>query len=243
MEHSAELDKIKPRGSDKRHACRAQILRVPIFRAIPLLLAVSLTGCSGHSGPFSMFSGIAAKPPPAAPGLASPFPHLASVPAKPTTLSAADQQHIRAQLEAANQAGHAALLPAPPAPAPSSAAVPAPQTPPPGPPLLIGFPRNSAIIPRAQHLLLRQFVQGRGPAPAVIAAGFAPTPNAEGLRLALRRALAIADQLTNAGLPLADIRLAALTTGHGGFAQLVYDVPPQSSAKPKPSAKPAKDRS
>ncbi len=242
-----------------------------------MALAGALGGCSGHSGPFSLITGARTKPAAPAPGLAAPFPHLSSVPAKPATLSVNDQQQIRAQLEAANQAGRAALAQPEPA-APEQAkpgqaelgqaelgqakvgpaakpvtSAPAPQA----PPLLIAFAPGSAIIPRAQHASLRLLAQQRGAAPAgaapagtapagaapaILAGGFAPDNDTAGLRLALRRALAIANQLADAGLPLADIRLAALASGRGGFAELLYDAPSHPPAAPDSVAKPLKDR-
>jgi hypothetical protein len=248
VEHSDKPYGIKPRGWVHGHAPGAML------GVLAVSLVLGLTGCAGQSGPFSMFHGMAAKPPAPAPGLAAPFPHLSSVPAKPATLSAADQQQIRAQLEAANKAALAALAPAQAAPS-GSAALPIHQAPmhqapmhqapmhqalAQAAPLLIGFAPGSAIIGHKQRVLLRNLAQRRGTAPAMLAAGFAPAGDAPGLRLALHRALAIADQLTDAGLPLADIRLAALTAGHGGFAALVYDALPPPQATPASVAKPIK---
>jgi outer membrane protein OmpA-like peptidoglycan-associated protein len=179
-----------------------------------------------------MFHGMTAKPPPPAPGLNAPFPNLSSVPAKPKAFSAESQRQVRAQLEAANQAARAQLQP----PAPAHETMPAAAAPRQAPPLLIGFAPGSAIVQRRQRAALRDLVRRRGDAAAILAAGFAPSADAAGLNLALHRALAIADQLTNAGLPPAEIRLAALASGHGGVAELIYPSPSQ------PRSVPSKDR-
>ena len=220
VNHRVKPSRFKPGRPGSRHA-----------RIAPVLLVLALAGCSSQSGPFAVFRTMRAKPPSPAPGLNAPFPNLATVPAKPSMLPTADQQQIRAQLEAANAAAQAQLQPVPPAPA-------APPPPPPrqAPPLLIGFTPRSAIIPRRQRILLRNLAAGHGDASAILAAGFAPEATSAGLQLALLRALAIANELTSAGLPAGDIRLAALASGHGGFAELLHDPPPQpppSGTKPK----------
>jgi hypothetical protein len=188
------------------------------------LLPAMLAGCSGQSGPFSMIHHIiggssSGKPPPA-PGLNAPFPNLASVPPKPHALPEQEQTRIETRLQTANAAARAQL-----ASGAASHAVPAPRPSP--PPVLIGFTPHSAIIPRKELGILRGMIKKPAGASAILAAGFGGTMDAAGLRLGLYRALAIANALTAAGIPPQDIRLAALASGHGGFAQWLYDTVPQ----------------
>jgi len=209
--------------------------------AFSVVLAFSLVGCSGAVGLYHSFEGGAiAQNRQAPPGANQPFPNLADVPAAPTATPVGAQAAIAAQaregvstpspgalagltLPAAappvpNLPGltlpAAVLTPAAPAPAPVAAA-PAPK--PPGPPQAIAFAPGSAILPPGQASVLMKFAAQRDGA-QIRVCGFG-----EGaLPLAVSRARRIADALTAAGVPPTDIRIAAMASGSGGFAQLVY---------------------
>jgi hypothetical protein len=174
----------------------------------------------------------------APPGADKPYPNLADVPVAPTATPAGAQEAIAAQARegvsapspgalagltlpaaappAPNVPGLRLTAPPPAAPAPAPvAAASAPR--PPGPPEAIAFPPGSAILPYDQASVLTQLAAKRGGA-QIRACGFG-----EGaLPLALARARRIADALTAAGVPPADISIAAMASGSGGFAQLVY---------------------
>jgi len=210
--------------------------------AFLVVLAFSLGGCSGPVGLYHSFEGGAiAQSRQAPPGADKPFPNLADVPAAPTATPAGAQEAIAAQ--ARGEAGGVSTpspgalagltlpeapppvpkvpgvrLTAPPPAAPVSAPVaeaPAPK--PPGPPVGIAFAPGSAILPAAQASVLTKLAAKRAGA-QIRVCGFG-----EGaLPLAVSRARRIADALTAAGVPPTDIRIAAMASGSGGFAQLVY---------------------
>ncbi|HQT73777.1 MAG: hypothetical protein B7Z59_07050 [Acidiphilium sp. 37-67-22] len=185
--------------------------------AIMALAGLALSGCAAYSPEALLHryeGGVINSGPPPAPGLESPWPNLAAVPARPVSLSPAAQTSIRTRLEAANRGqnslgGHP---PASPKPAPPAPAV---------PPLRLGFAPRGAVLSSTQLALLRGFAARRGGHP-VIAAGFAPADEPESLRLALLRATAVANALEAAGVPPSDIRIEALAGGRGGVAQVIY---------------------
>lgn len=209
--------------------CRAQLGCNP--RTTPLIAfcaALLLAGCSGPQALYRQIAG--GPPPPPPPGLHQPFPNLASVPPKPAALPARTRAGVRQRLEAANAAQHA--LAAPPGsaarPAAASAAKPAaPRA------VLVGFPRNSAIVPDAGKTALRALAERRGDR-RILAGGFSGAFSghafgAASLRLALLRATAVANVLTDAGVPAEAIRLDALAGGAGGAAVLLEN--PRNRAK------------
>jgi outer membrane protein OmpA-like peptidoglycan-associated protein len=106
----------------------------------------------------------------------------------------------------------------PPAPPARRAALPD------GPPILLGFRPDSAILDAQGQEALKALAVARGGA-TIRVGGFgdqAATPDAAALTLAVRRARRIADALTAAGVPPDAITLVAASAGSGGFAQLVY---------------------
>jgi outer membrane protein OmpA-like peptidoglycan-associated protein len=185
------------------------------------------------------------------PGSDLPYPNLASVPPAPAVLTASEQQAVQAQLSATRPAPASPealaglTLPAsapplpnvpginwqglPTAPAPAPAAPPAPTVVqrPDGPPILLAFPPKSALLSAQAQTALKALAQARGSA-KIRAGGFGGqspdlnAPDAAALTLALYRARRIADALTAAGVPAAEITLVASAAGSGGFAQLVY---------------------
>jgi outer membrane protein OmpA-like peptidoglycan-associated protein len=109
------------------------------------------------------------------------------------------------------------VRPPPPQPAPRAAL-------PDGPPVLLGFQPDSAILNAQGQEALKALAVARGGA-AIRVGGFgdqAAMPDAAALTLAVRRARRIADALTAAGVPPGAITLVASAAGSGGFAQLVY---------------------
>lgn len=188
--------------------------------AFLLVALFALQGCATYN-PVTVFhnmeGGDPAKAPPPAPGLADPSPNLASVPPKPLAVSPAEQAAVFNRLQAANRGQHALA-----APGGGVAPVATPVTAPAElPPLLVGFQPGRAIVPYRDAVALRGLAARRGAA-RIAAIGFAPAQTTPDLELALRRATAIADVLTAAGVPGAAIRIEALTTGRGGAAQLLY---------------------
>ena len=211
--------------------------------AFLMVLAFSLGGCSGPVGLYHSFEGGAiAQSRQAPPGADKPYPNLADVPAAPTAAPAGAQEAIAAQARGEaggvstpspgalagltlpvapppvpNVPGVRLTAPPPPAaPAPAPVAA-APVPKPPGPPVGIAFAPGSAILPAAQASVLTQLAARRAGAQIQVC-GFG-----EGaLPLAFSRARRIADALTAAGVPPKDIRITAMASGSGGFAQLVY---------------------
>lgn len=202
----------------KWHRTQSRYTRLPLsLAAIGAVLL--LGGCSGTEALYRQITGGPAPPPP--PGLNEPYPNLASVPPKPKALSESTQATVRSGLETANQAQNALggakpQAPKPPRPAASPA------------PVLVAFPAHSAILPYDQKAALRALVARRGNR-RILAAGFAPATDSAagqsaGLKLALMRANAIANVLTEAGVPQNAIRLDALIGDQGGAA-LVLEKP------------------
>ena len=202
-----------------------------IVAVMAALAVIALSGCAAYS-PAALLhryeGGVISSGPPPAPGLDSPWPNLASVPPRPTSISPADQAALRGRLEAANRGQNLMAGHEPPAPA---AAPPPPSV----PPLRLGFRPREAVLSPAQIALLGAFAARRAGRP-IAAIGFAPGRDPAGLRLALLRATAIANALEVAGVPAADIRLEALASGRGGAAQMLYP-------RHKPTTPDAQDRS
>ncbi len=101
---------------------------------------------------------------------------------------------------------------------------PAPAEPAFGQPVLLAFPKGSAILDPKGQRGLRDLALARGTA-RIRVGGFGEQksgPDEAALKLALRRARRIADALTAAGVPPSAISLMAAAVGSGGFAQLVY---------------------
>jgi hypothetical protein len=119
-------------------------------------------------------------------------------------------------------------LPEAPAPA-ETAAAPAPvAVKPDGPPILLAFQPQSALLNAEGKTALSALAKARGSA-KIRVGGFGeqnaatdPVPDEAALTLALYRARRIADALTAAGVPPHKITLVASAAGSGGFAQLVY---------------------
>lgn len=182
-----------------------------------LAATLALSGCSTYN-PVTLLhryeGGTIGAQPPSAPGLDAPWPNLASVPAKPPPVPAAEQARVRNRLEASNLAQNrlgGQVLPE----KPTSAPVPH------EPPLRIAFRPGNAVLTPADMRVLRALAARRGDN-AIAAIGFAPDADAAGLRLALLRATAIANALTAAGVPADHVRLEALASGRGGAAQVIY---------------------
>ncbi len=192
--------------------------------AIMALSSLALSGCAAYSPEALLHryeGGVISSGPPPAPGLQSPWPNLATVPARPVSLSPQAQTAIRTRLQAANRGqnslgGHhpASSKPAPPIP--------------PVPSLRLGFAPRRAVLSSRQVALLRGFAAQRDGHP-VLAAGFAPENAPGSLRLALLRAVAIANALEAAGVPPASIRIEALAGGRGGAAQVLYPRDPSTT--------------
>jgi hypothetical protein len=208
------------RMSQLRERCARGLRRSGLAAAILSLL--TLAGCATYD-PLTAYhhyeGGVIGQNPPPAPGLHDKFPNLASVPPKPPVLSPLVQRAVRQQLLEANQHQTAAPDPgagaAPPATTIATAA-PAPVA----PPLLVGFQPGRAILSHQDQMALRALAAHRGGG-TIAAIGFAPAQTPADLALALQRATAIANVLTEAGVPATAVRLEALTTGRGGAAQLL----------------------
>jgi outer membrane protein OmpA-like peptidoglycan-associated protein len=116
-------------------------------------------------------------------------------------------------------------LPQPVAPVRPPPAQPAPKTEvPDGPPILLAFRPNSALLSPDGQTALKALAVARGDA-TIRVGGFGEQgamPDAAALTLGLRRARRIADALSAAGVPPQAITLTAAAAGSGGFAQLVY---------------------
>lgn len=215
---------IPPRRQPRSVTIRSRsvVVRSRGIMVLPVVLA--LTGCASVN-PVTLFhryeGGVIAHNPPPPPGLDDPYPNLASVPPRPSPIPQSVQQSVRSALEAENTRQNA--LPAPgiaaskPAPSPRPARRTETE--------LIRFRPGEAILPRTQQNALRALAARRGGA-RIAAIGFAPDRTEPGLRLAMLRATAIADELTRAGVPASAIRIEALATGRGGAAQLIYDSAP-----------------
>lgn len=208
--------------------------------AFSFVAALALSGCSVPVGLYHDVEGGAiskTRQPP--PGMNLPYPNLANVPPPVQPAAPGTQAAIAAQAHSGVSAPSAAALagltlpqavpplpdvpgltlPATPTPVPPPAVAEAPPPPPkpPGPPITIGFPPKTALLPFAAGKTLAAVAAGRGDA-TVIAGGFGDGS----LPLALARARRLADALTAAGVPPGDIRLTAAADGSGGFVQLVY---------------------
>jgi len=119
----------------------------------------------------------------------------------------------------------------PPTPTPhviTYAAPPPPPPPPPRPvdgaPVSLAFKPGSAVLESGVVDALQKFAAQRGDA-TVLVGGFGETgavADETALALALNRARAIADALTAAGVPAADVTMLAMAGGDGGFVQLTY---------------------
>ncbi|EGO95078.1 hypothetical protein [Acidiphilium sp. PM] len=96
-----------------------------IVAVMAALAVIALSGCAAYS-PAALLhryeGGVISSGPPPAPGLDSPWPNLASVPPRPTSISPADQAALRGRLEAANRGQNLMAGHEPPAPAAAPAA-------------------------------------------------------------------------------------------------------------------------
>jgi outer membrane protein OmpA-like peptidoglycan-associated protein len=93
-----------------------------------------------------------------------------------------------------------------------------------GPPILLAFKSDSAILNADGQAALQALAVARGSA-TIRVGGFGEqiaAPDAAALQLGVARARRIADALTAAGVPPAAITMTASAGGYGGFAQLVY---------------------
>jgi len=101
---------------------------------------------------------------------------------------------------------------------------PAVQELPDGPPILLAFPPDSAILNPDAQLALKALALARGAATIRVGGfgGQVSAPDAAALRLGVARARRISDALTAAGVPATAITMTASAAGSGGFAQLVY---------------------
>jgi outer membrane protein OmpA-like peptidoglycan-associated protein len=109
-------------------------------------------------------------------------------------------------------------------PVPARPLAPAAAKPPDGPPILLAFQPDSAMLDAPSKKALQALAIARGGA-RVRVGGFGEQhsgPDAAALALALSRARRIADALTAAGVPPDAITLVAAAAGSGGFAQLLY---------------------
>lgn len=205
----------KPQGTIRRTLAASSFVAL----LFPMLLA--LAGCSTYN-PVTLFhryeGGVIGTEPPPAPGLAAPWPNLASVPPRPAMLPSAEQARVRSRLEAANRNQNMLGGQAPPAA--RSTPVPPQQK-----PVRVSFRPGAALLSPAELDALHALARRRGNH-RIAAIGFAPNRNAAGLELALLRATAIANALTAAGVPGSAIRIEALATGRGGVAQVIYDHKP-----------------
>ena len=189
---------------------------------VSFALLAPLAGCASPINRFHAYEGgVIAQHPPPPPGLNRPYPNLSAVPPRPQAISPADQRAIRAGLLAENSKENQL-------PAPAGGVSIAAKTPPVSrviPPLLLGFAPGSAILSTTERQMVSAFAAQRGTL-MIRAAGFAAERNQAGLRLALLRATAIANALTDSGVPGSFIRLAALTGAQGGAVQLFVPTHP-----------------
>jgi len=205
-------------------------------------LCFGLAGCSVPIGWYHDVEGGAIaqqrQPPP---GSDQPYPNLANVPPQPAALpgnaAASISAAVHGTATGVSPASPGALaglelpgappplpdvpgmeaLPASPSTPPVPAAPPAPP-PPNGPPIALGFPPHSAVLPFTDIKPIEVFAKARGGA-NILVGGFG---DGTSLSLALARAQRLADALTADGVPPGAIRLVAQRAGSGGFAQLVY---------------------
>jgi outer membrane protein OmpA-like peptidoglycan-associated protein len=80
------------------------------------------------------------------------------------------------------------------------------------------------VLDHESAVALRNLAAGAGTSNLLVG-GFgdaAGTGDQAALQLAVARARRLADALTAAGIPAANIRLVAAAAGSGGFVQLVY---------------------
>lgn len=216
-----------------------------LYASFPILLVLWLSGCSGPIAALHNFEGgEIAQPRQAPPGTNLPYPNLANVPPAPVLPPANEQEHIAERLtdvspgiSPASPAALAGLaLPAAPPPLPnlprgalaiptSSAPAPladlqksAPASAPPNQSIALGFPTGSAILPSADQATITRLVAKRGN--AILRAG--GLGDGQSLPLAIERAERIANALTAAGVPAANVRIAAAKAGSGGFVELLY---------------------
>jgi len=165
--------------------------------------------------------------------LANVSARLAPVPAPQPALVANPQ--ALAGLTLPNGPPPAPVVPGiyvPKTPAPHVISYPAPPPPPPvpapvkvdGAPVSVAFAPGSAVLASSAADALGQVAARRGDATLLVGGFGAPgaVADAAALELAVNRARAIADALTAAGVPAADLRLLAMADGSGGFVQLVY---------------------
>lgn len=204
---------------------KSEIVRRRIMAGAVLAAVLGVSGCASYN-PVTEFhhyeGGVIGSNPPPPPGLNEPPPNLASVPSRPKLVPPAQQHELLARLQAANSSQNTLPAPAGGVPKPAPTVVAAPHAP---PPLLIGFRPGRAIVSHCGIIALKALAARRG-GHAIAAIGFAPLQTSAGLRLALRRATAIANVLVAAGMPTTFIRIEALANGRGGAAQLIYTPPP-----------------
>ncbi len=191
-------------------------------------------------------AGAAATPPPeppmarldaaeARPEAAAPAPIVAPAPSGGQAASppAPSRRNGTAVTSAAPDAAGDAALPALPSGAPPLPTLPGipstafePATPKPAPQVDADFVSNSAVLRPASAEALRQLAARRaGGNLAVLGGGDArsalPDAQAAALPLAWRRARAMEDVLTAAGVPTAAMRVDAAALARGGIARLV----------------------
>lgn len=182
-----------------------------------------------------------------APQAAAPPSPAQAAPAAPAPAPPAIKQAAAPATPAAPRASHAAPAPAPAAsetmvsgplpelpgaapPVPILSGIPAattaPATPRPLPSVSVVFPPGAAALPMSAQAALQALAARRAGGPVQITAGGdagsgLPEAQAAALPLALRRARAMAEVLTAAGVPAAALRTQAAATGRGGTARLV----------------------
>ena len=161
-------------------------------------------------------------PAPAAPAASTPGSPIDAVPAVPAAI-ASGPLPVFAAAPPPTPAGLGLAMP-PPAPAPLMPSAP-PAPPVPANTVAVSFTPGSATLPPSATLNLRRFALAHRGVPLTVlgrgeAAGPAPDAQVAALRLALRRARAIAASLAAAGIPAANLRLRADAAGTGGLATL-----------------------
>ena len=207
-----------------------------------ILAATSLGGCSQAVGLYHSAEGGAiaqSRQPP--PGANLPYPNLADVPPPQPPAAQGAQAAITAQARGGvfapapgELAGLSLPTTAPPVPDVPGVSItnppvnavaapvpvvtpltkPASAKPPTLPPVAVAFAPGSALLTYQQGLLVRGAAARRGDA-HVRVVGFGDGS----MDLALARARRLADALTAAGVPGADIEISALADGSGGIVQ------------------------
>ena len=183
-----------------------------------------------HSGDENRVVIDAAPSPPASPvaagaapaSVGAPSVGIASLPPLPAAITSGPVPNLAA---APPQLPIGLGVEVKPASEPVVPAASSPSPPPPAGAVTVPFTPGSAVLPPSATLNLRRFALAhKGVALTITGHGEAVLPGAEAqaraLDLALRRAEAIAQSLSQAGVPAANLRLRAEAAGQGGAATL-----------------------